>query len=92
MILGYVLTPITGVVTYFATRKKQKNDFLKDQQSSISLLSEENKKLVVLVGELRNEVLESTKIILELRKENLGLCMEFSELKKELEKLKSTNK
>ena len=66
MILGYILTPITALVTYFLGRKKQRNDFLKDMQSSIDLLATKNKELLIEV--------------IELRKENLQLRTELEEL------------
>jgi predicted RNase H-like nuclease (RuvC/YqgF family) len=77
-VLGYALTPVTGVVTWLFTRKKQRNDFLQNLQSSINLLAEENKKLMAEV--------------IELRRENMHLRTEVEELNRKLENVKTITK
>lgn len=76
-ILGYILAPITGfitgVATYIATRRKQKNDFLKELQGSIDLLTSENAKQIQEVLNLRNEILKNSELTMKLRAENLEL-------------------
>ena len=71
MILGYVLTPVTGVVTWMITRKKQRNDFLKELQSSIDVLAGENKVLYKELLDLRRDLYERDKEIFELKKQLL---------------------
>lgn len=77
-ILGYVLTPIASVFTWIVSRSKQKNDFLKELQSSINLLASENKKLMLEV--------------LALRKENVELRSEVEELNRRLNNVKTITK
>ena len=63
-IFGYVLTPITGVVTYFATKKQKDNNFLSDLQGSINLLSEKNAEQVKEILVLREKsLLNSQEVI-----------------------------
>ena len=77
-ILGYVLIPISNLVTWIVSRKKQRNDFLKDMQASIDLLASENKKLMSeIVG---------------LRKENILLKTKLEELNRKLDKMKTITK
>lgn len=54
-ILSYLIPALTGIVGWLAGRKKRNNDFLKNMQDSIDLLSKENKDLVIEVVELRKE-------------------------------------
>jgi regulator of replication initiation timing len=81
-ILGYILTPLAAVVTWFASRKKQRNDFLKDLQASIDLLSKKNKDLLDEVINLRSEVVQ-------LKSENKQLRVEVEELNRRLENVKT---
>ena len=60
-IVGWVLPTVTGVVGWLAGRRKQKNDFLSDLQSSIDLLSKRNAELVEKVVELNTTVIHLTK-------------------------------
>lgn len=53
--LPYVVSLATGIAGWWVGRKKQKNDFLSDLQSSIDLLSEKNKTLLDEVVKLRGE-------------------------------------
>ena len=77
-IISVCLTPIVGVVSWFAGSKKRHNDFLKDLQESIDLLSEKNKELLKEVVELRSEVAK-------LKTENAALCLEVEELNHKLD-------
>jgi purine-cytosine permease-like protein len=77
-ILGYVLTPVTAVITWFFTQRKRENDFLKDLQSSIDLLATENKKLM--------------EEVVALRRENMQLKSEVEELNRKLENVKTITK
>ena len=42
-----LLPTVTGTIGWLAGRRKQKNDFLAEMQSSIDLLSEKNCKAVI---------------------------------------------
>jgi hypothetical protein len=61
MILSYAAPAATAVVGWFAGRRKRNNDFLRDMQASIDLLSEKNR-------ELMNEVIVSREKIMMLEK------------------------
>lgn len=79
--IGYILTPITGVVSWFAARRQREkslldgmNDSLSDMQKTIDMLVEKNK--------------QQLDEIIQLRSENASLRTELAEIKSELEKLK----
>ena len=76
-IINILTTSVAGVVGWFIGRRKQRNDFLSELQASINLLSEENKKLMAEV--------------IELRKENAKLICNQESLKLEVEKLRNEN-
>jgi regulator of replication initiation timing len=73
-ILPYLVSAITGAAGWFGGQRKQKNDFLRDLQESINLLSDENKKLM--------------QEVISLRKENLSLRSEVEELNARLQNVK----
>ena len=80
-----VLLPVvTGVIGWLAGRRKQKNDFLSELQSSIDLLSEKNKSLVEEVVQLREENLKIRGEVAKLREENRALRFEIETLNKNL--------
>jgi len=67
-----ILTPIVSLVAgWFFGRKKQKNDFLSDLQSSVDMLAGKNK-----------ELLEE---VVNLREENVKLRIDVEELSRKLE-------
>ena len=74
-IFGYILAPITGIITWIVGHKKRRNDFLNDLQASINLLAVENKKLMAE--------------IVELRKENARLQADVDELNRKLSNVKT---
>ena len=84
-ILGYLIVPISSVISYFAGLRKSKNDFLGDMQKSIDLLTAENAKLIEKVVTLNNAVVE-------LRKENKQLRTEVEELNEKLSNVKTITK
>lgn len=84
-ILGYVLTPIVGAIGWVAGSKKRNNDFLKDLQDSIDLLSTRNKELLEEVIKLRSEVVK-------LKTENAALRAEVEELNRKLDNVKTITK
>lgn len=73
-LLPYIVSGVTAVAGWMVGRRKQKNDFLNDQQSSINLLSDENKKLL--------------EEIVKLRTENASLRSEVAELRNDINDLK----
>ena len=84
-ILGYILTPIGGIIGWAFGSKKRNNDFLAELQASIDLLSTKNKELVEEVVKLRAEVLH-------LKTENAALRREVEELNSKLENVKTITK
>lgn len=68
--------PVTGVLSYFAGKKKRKNDFLQNLQTSIDLLAGKNAELL--------------KELLEVKKQNIKLSVAVEQLKLENEQLKVT--
>lgn len=67
---------IGSIIGYFVKRPQSRNDFLKELQSSIDLLSQKNAELIKQVVGLNKEVVE-------LRKENSKLIAGQGELKEE---------
>jgi len=90
-IITTILTtlPVGGAIGWFFTKKKRDNDFIKDLQGSIDLLSEnytktldnliilkkQNADLLILVSQLETE-------ISKLKEENSTLLKKMNELKK----------
>lgn len=54
-LLPYLLTPITAIVTWFASKRKRNNDALNYLQETIDLLLKKNNELIQEVTELRNQ-------------------------------------
>jgi peptidoglycan hydrolase CwlO-like protein len=81
-ITGYLAAPLTGIVAWFAGRRKNNNDFLHELQKSIGLLTTENTKLIERVVTMNQE-------IIDLKKENRILRNEVEELNKKLENVKT---
>lgn len=93
--LPYLISAITGVGGWFFGRKKQKNDFLDELQSSIDLLSGKNSELLTEVLNLRQENIElkanQTEMLLEVSKLREKLEMSRAEQEAMSEILKSLN-
>ena len=81
-IIGYLVAPVTGIVAWFAGRRKSNNDFLHEMQKSIDLLTAENTKLIERIVAMNQE-------IIDLKKENKILRNEVEELNKKLENVKT---
>lgn len=93
-IIGYVFSVVTGVAGWWVGRRKQNNDFLADLQGSVSMLTEENAKLLKELVDVRkdNVILmsnqEQMKVEIEaLRCENVALRKEIGELNERLKNL-----
>lgn len=86
----YLLPIISSVITWLVGTRKRKNDFLRDLQSSIDLLTQKNTELlkkVVLLGE-ENAQLLANQSKLNLRIKTLEGQNEA--LRKEVETLNAT--
>jgi archaellum component FlaC len=90
---------LSGVLTWFVSKRKRNNDFLNDLQGSINTLSDnytetlneliqvkrQNAQLIFQVEQLQNEVKQ-------LKEENSMLIRKLNELKKLLNKNKDNDK
>ena len=68
--------------------RKRKNDFLKDLQASIDLLSSENRKLLADITAVNSEIVAVRKENEELKASVDRLCTENSQLKDEVRQLR----
>jgi len=87
-----LITAIAGAIGWLAGRKKQKNDFILELQSSIDLLSEKNRQLVEEVVLSREENARVRSEVIKLREENKVLRFEIEALNKKLENIKTITK
>lgn len=76
-IIGYLFSALTGIVGWLAGRRKQNNNFISEQQSSINLLAEKN-----------NELLKE---IVSLREQNAELQADQTAMKREMAVLRKEN-
>jgi len=83
-IVNMALPAVAGVAGWLAGRRKQRNDFLSEMQSSIDLLSEKNKLFVGEMVQLREENLKLRGEVAMLREENRALRVEIEALNKNL--------
>lgn len=84
----YLIPMITAIVGWFVGSKKRNNDFLKDLQASIDLLSSENKKLLEDITIVNTEIVAVRKENEELKVSVDRLCNENVQLKDEIRQLK----
>lgn len=83
-----ILAPIlSAVVGWMAGRRKQKNDFLSELQSSIDLLSDKNKELLEEVVQLRTENAKLQTNQETMLNEVSKLRTENADLRKEIESM-----
>lgn len=87
--IGSTILPIVtaGIGWLFGIRKR-KNDFLKDLQASIDLLSSENRKLLADITAVNSEIVAVRKENEELKASVDRLCAENSQLKNEVRQLR----
>ncbi len=87
--IGTYLIPLaTAAAGWFAGSRKRRNDFLKDLQSSIDLLSAENKRLLEDITSCNKEIVAVRKENEELKASVDRLCTENSQLKDEVRQLR----
>ena len=83
------LVPIvTAAAGWLAGKRKRRNDFLKNMQDSIDLLSVENKRLLKDLTTVNNEVVALRKENGELKYSVDQLCRENVQLKTEVQDLR----
>ena len=98
-LIGYIISAVTGVVGWYAGRKKQQNDMLSSMQASINLLAGENNRLITELTEVKKQNVElifgqeQTRIeIQSLKLENEALRKEVSLYCEKITKLKKTTR
>ena len=84
----YIIPLFTAAVGWLVGSRKRKNDFLKDLQSSINLLSAENKRLLEEITNANTEIVAVRKENEELKASVDRLCTENSQLKDEFRQLR----
>ena len=84
----YIIPLLTAVIGWIVGSRKRKNDFLKDLQASIDLLSSENRKLLADITAVNSEIVAVRKENEELKASVDRLCTENSQLKDEVRQLR----
>ena len=84
----YIIPLLTAAVGWLVGSRKRKNDFLKDLQASIDLLSSENRKLLADITAVNSEIVAVRKENEELKASVDRLCTENSQLKDEIRQLR----
>lgn len=89
MFIGTHIIPLfTAAIGWLVGSRKRKNDFLKDLQASIDLLSSENRKLLADITAVNSEIVAVRKENEELKASVDRLCTENSQLKDEVRQLR----
>ena len=84
----YIIPLFSAAVGWLVGSRKRKNDFLKDLQASINLLSAENKRLLEEITNANSEIVTVRKENEELKASVDRLCTENSQLKDEVRQLR----
>lgn len=84
----YIIPLFSASVGWLVGSRKRKNDFLKDLQASINLLSAENKRLLEEITNANSEIVTVRKENEELKASVDRLCTENSQLKDEVRQLR----
>lgn len=84
----YIIPLFTAAVGWLVGSRKRKNDFLKNLQASIDLLSSENRKLLADITAVNSEIVAVRKENEELKASVDRLCTENSQLKVEVRQLR----
>ena len=89
MFIGtYIIPLFTAAIGWLVGSRKRKNDFQKDLQASIDLLSSENRKLLADITAVNSEIVAVRKENEELKASVDRLCTENSQLKDEVRQLR----
>lgn len=90
--LGYIIAPVSSIITWFVGRKKSRNDFLREMQASIDLLATRNGNLIKEVTELRGENMRLRLDVQRLATENAKMSKEIEGLNSRLKNIKTITK
>lgn len=93
-IIGLILTPITGIVSWLAGTRSRRNSVYQELLATIKTLTEQNSELQAKVVQLQDEVIEVRKENAELKAGQTAMTRQMDELKAENKELKElvTNK
>lgn len=84
----YIIPLFTATIGWIVSSRKRKNDFLKDLQASIDLLSSENRNLLADITAVNSEIVAVRKENEELKASVDRFCTENSQLKDEVRQLR----
>ncbi len=90
--LGYIIAPVSSIITWFVGHKKSRNDFLREMQASIDLLATRNGNLIKEVTELRGENMRLRLDVQRLAAENAKMSKEIEGLNSRLKNIKTITK
>ena len=88
-LLSYAAPAVTAAAGWLAGKRKRRNDFLKNMQDSIDILSMENKRLLEDLTNVNREVVALRRENGELKYSVDQLCKENVQLKDEVRNLKN---
>jgi peptidoglycan hydrolase CwlO-like protein len=84
----YIIPLATAAAGWIAGSRKRRNDFLKDLQASIDLLSSENRRLLADITAVNAEIVAVRKENEELKASVDRLCAENTQLQDEIRLLR----
>ncbi len=84
----YIIPLVSAAVGWIAGSRKRRNDFLKDLQASIDLLSSENRRLLADITAVNAEIVAVRKENEELKASVDRLCTENAQLQEEVRQLR----
>ena len=87
-LISYAAPAVTAAAGWLAGKRKRRNDFLKNMQDSIDILSMENKRLLEDLTTVNREVVALRKENGELKYSVDQLCRENAQLKTEVQDLR----
>ena len=87
-LISYAAPALTAAAGWLAGKRKRRNDFLKNMQDSIDILSMENKRLIEDLTNVNREVVALRKENGELKYSVDKLCRENAQLKTEVQDLR----
>ena len=88
-LISYAAPAVTAAAGWLAGKRKRRNDFLKNMQDSIDILSMENKRLIEDLTNVNREVVALRKENGELKYSVDQLCKENVQLKEEVRNLRT---
>ncbi len=84
----YIIPLVSAAVGWIAGSRKRRNDFLKDLQASIDLLSSENRRLLADITAVNAEIVAVRRENEELKASVDRLCTENAQLQEEVRQLR----